>query len=459
VDVLIDLDRPDPRPDPGERLPRWSGPTPGQLRVLFVVVALLVAAFGVGASTAPRPVRFGGPVRIPGTGADEFLLGADLIAVNSSRDQRVYAYALDGRLLWATALPFPRATLAALTGDLVLFTSPMWPGRTAALDQRTGAPRWAVDGLVVSELEDTVVVGRGSPTSDRFDEEIVAVDAATGRERWRSATGVTRADSGLVVFGPQHRVTGHIRLGADGGGELLDFRTGQRRPLRGVPVPLLGPSPVTMTVPDGAVAILRYQGALSVGDLTVIFPYPPDPGGPAPTGTGDGRAAAYGPDSPDPLWTADAKGGTSVLPCGPWLCFTDADTTRVLDPSTGAERRRVGWPHVISGSAERFLGYDYAGMVTTTQIAVFDARSGRRLASYDGWVLVSVRYGEWVPMLRRGSGLSWHLATLSLDTGIAYPLGTIDAAGERACQSTATHVGCTIRSGEVMLWRHNRGLS
>ena len=57
-------------------------------------------------------------------------------------------------------------------------------------------------------------------------------------------------------------------------------------------------------------------------------------------------------------------------------------------------------------------------------------------------------------MLRRGSGLRWHLATLSLDTGVAYPLGTIDAVGERACQSTATHVGCTVRSGEFMVWRH-----
>jgi hypothetical protein len=375
--------------------------------------------------------------------------------VNSGRDQRVYAYSLDGRLLWATSLPFPRASLAALTDDLVLFTSPMWPGQTAALDQRTGAARWTVDGLIVSEFGDTVVVGRGSSMSDGFDEEVVAVDAATGRELWRSETGVTRADAGLVVYGAEYRFTGRIRLDADSG-ELLDFRTGRWRSLRGVPASPAGRGPVNTAMPDGGVAILRYQGAMSVGDLTVIYPYPPDPGGPVPTGPDDGaRVAAYGPDSPDPLWTADARGGTSVIACGPWLCLTEAGTTRVLDPTTGAERGRVGWPPVASGSAERFLGYDYVGMVATAEIAVFDARSGRRLASYAGWALVSTRYAEWVPMLRRGSGLSWHLATLSLDTGIAYPLATIDAAGERACQSTATHVGCTIRSGEVMLWHHN----
>ena len=455
TDALIDLDRPDPRPHPDEHLPRWSGPTRGQLRVFFVVVLLLAAAFGVGASVAPRPERFGGPVRIPGTGADEFLLGADRIVVNSSRDQRVYAYGLDGRLLWAGALPFPRAALSAVTAEVVLFTSPMSPGQTAALDAGTGAARWVVDGLLMSALEDVVVVGLSSPLSNNFDDEVVAVDLATGKERWRYTAGVKKPDRRVPVIGSFYRLVGSIRIGADGAGELLDFRTGRRRPLNGIPTPPVSSGPTSVPPPDDTVVLLEWnQGAQFIADRIVVFPYPPSLGDSAPAGVDRGRTVVYGPDSADPRWTADTGDGTIALGCGPWLCLTDADTTRVLDPATGAERRRVGWPHVMSGSAERFLGNDYAGMAATSEVAVFDARSTRKLASYPGWLLVNIRYADWVPMLRPGTGLRWYLATLSMKTGAAYPLGSFEAAGERACQSTATHVGCTIRSGEVMLWRH-----
>jgi hypothetical protein len=41
-----------------------------------------------------------------------------------------------------------------------------------------------------------------------------------------------------------------------------------------------------------------------------------------------------------------------------------------------------------------------------------------------------------------------------MESGTAYPLGTFNAAGEHACQSTATHVACSVRSGEIMIWRH-----
>jgi len=84
TEILIDLDRPDPRPPEDRERRRWSGPTPFQLRVLLVVAALLVTAFGVGASAAPRPPRFGGPVRIPGTGADEFLLAGSEVRISFS---------------------------------------------------------------------------------------------------------------------------------------------------------------------------------------------------------------------------------------------------------------------------------------------------------------------------------------------------------------------------------------
>jgi hypothetical protein len=395
-------------------------------------------------------------VRVPATGADEFLLGADFVAVNSGRDQRVYGYGLDGSLRWAAALPIPRASLVAITGDVVLLTTPMWPGQTAALDRRSGAPLWTVEGLVQAMLGDTVVVGVGPAGPDGDGAELVAVDARSGRERWRATTGPTSPRRTLVVYDQDYFPTGRISVERGGTGEVLDFRTGRRRPLHGVPDPPSAPDRVQVDTTDRYVVITRSQAAMSIGDTLIIFPLAPPPGQPLLADIGYGPVIGYGPDSPAPRWTLPESGGSPAGGCGPWICVVETDTTRVVDPATGAVLRSVGWPHVISGTAERFIGYDDAGTGDTTEIAVSDARSGRILARYGGWRLLNRRAADWVAMVRRRIGLTWQIATLSLDSGVAYPLGTFEAAGERACQSTATHVACSIRSGDVLVWRLGR---
>jgi hypothetical protein len=457
ADILIDLDRPDPRPREERDRPRWSGPTPFQWRVLLVVAALLVTTFGLGAAVAPRPPRFGGPVRIPGTGADEFLLADDLIAVNSGRDQRIYAYGLDGSLKWAASMPVPRANLITMNSEVILLTSPMWPGQTAALDRATGALRWGVDGLFQAFTGDTVIVGVGPAGPDGAEQEIVAnvaIDASTGREKWRENAGLSAPRRTVIMYDQHYRATGRISVAADGTGEILDYRTGRKRSISGIPVPPAPPEPLQVNTRDGVVLVNRVQAALSAGDLLIVFPLSQLPGEPSAADGEYGEIATYGPDSAGPLWTIPAGGGWPAGTCGPWICVVEADATRVLDPATGEELRRIGWPHVISGSAERFLGYDDAGTADTTQVTVFDARSGRVLADYVGWLLLNREFADWIPMVRRSRGLSWDLATVNMATGIAYPLGTFDAAGERACQSTLTHTACTIRSGETMIWRH-----
>lgn len=458
TDVLIDLDVSGPPPDPDTRPRLWQGPSARQVRAVLVVAVLLTAMFGVGPALPPRPARFAGPVRIPGTGADELLLGSDLIVVNSSRDQRVLGYSLSGTLKWAVGLPFPRASLARLTDQVVLLTAPMWPGQTVGLDRATGAVRWTFDGLLMSVVDDTVVVTAGQPDPNGLtvpdgapEDRIVGLDANTGRERWRATTTGIDGQRGMPIADVDHGPVGWIRVGSDGAGERLDYRTGRWRPIDGLPEP---PGGRVAHGSDGAALYGTYQGALEVGELTVVVNFQPDLDGSGPADPDAGSAIAYGPHSPHPLWQVKVAATEPVTPCGPWVCVIDTDTTRVVDPATGADVRRIGWPRVIVGSAERFLGYDYAGSAATTQVAVFDARSGRVLGAYLGWLLVSARFMPWVPILHRGNGLRWELATLSLDTGVAYPLGTFDAAGERACQNTATHVACTIRSGETLIWRH-----
>jgi hypothetical protein len=423
------------------------------VRALLTVVVLLVTAFGVGAAAPARSARFAGSVRVPATGADEFLLGDDFVAVNSGRDQRVYGYGLDGSLRWAAGLPIPRASLVAITGGIVLLTTPMWPGQTAALDRRTGAPLWTVDGLVQAMLGDTVVVGSGPSGPDGDGAELIALDARTGGERWRTTAGPTIPRRTMAVYDQDYLVVGRVSVERDGTGEVLDFRTGRRRPLHEVPDPPSAPDRVQVDTTDRFVLITRSQAAMSVGDTLIIFPLAPPPNQSLSADIGYGPIIGYGPDSPAPRWALPGSGGSPAGGCGPWICVVETDTTRVVDPATGAVLRTVGWPHVISGTAERLLGYDDAGAGDTTEIAVSDAGSGRILATYRGWRLLNRRSADWVAMVRRRIGLTWQLAALNLHSGVAYPLGTFENAGVRACRSTATHVACGIRSGDVLVWR------
>jgi hypothetical protein len=444
ADVLIDLDRPDPHQvtDGG---PPWTRPTPRQLRVVLSIVVLLVAAFTVGAAGPARPARFAGPLRIPDTGSDEFLLAGDIVAMWSPRSQQLLGYGLDGSVRWAVPMPIPRADLAAVAGDTLLVVEPMWPGRTAAVDRVTGALRWNHAGMLQGVAGDTVVLGVGppNPLKDSDITELIGYDANTGDQRFAVDVAMTGEQRALDVFTAGYKLAGRGRVGPDGTGELLDLTSGRWRTLTGIPSL---PETATPQVPG------RYQVALRVDELTVIVTVTLQDEGSSEVARPT-EVIAYGPSSGSPMWTAKAA-GSLVAVCGSWLCLADADTTRVLDRATGVELRRVDWPHVVAGSDRRFLGYDTAGAVATTQVAVFDAETGRRIALYTGWDVVSVEYAEWLPLVRRSSGLTWELASLSLTTGTAYPLGTFESAGERACQTNGTHVACSVRSGEVLVWRH-----
>jgi hypothetical protein len=452
AEALIDLgDLGRDEPPPAERSRPWPrSPRPG-LRGVLAVAVLVLAAVVIGPGAVPLPPRFADPARIPGSGADEFFIAGDLVVVHSGNDRVLRAYGFDGTLRWATAVPVQRAGPSPVAGDVLLVVGPQWVGQVVALDLANGRPRWTVEGDLNTVADGIPVFGRGAVELENNVRvrDLTAVDPATGRELWHEVIPpLALGDRLMEVYGTGgSRVVGRARVRADGTGDLLDLHTGQWRTISGVPP--APPAPESPAQPGNAAG---YQIGIRTGDVTMVFAVGAEPAEGAANISEPGLLVAYGPRAAEPRWARNTATWAPALPCGPWVCLADGAQTQVLDPQTGDEVRRVGWPHVVAGSDRRFLGYTNAG--ASLEVAVFDAGTGRTVSSHVGWGLVSQLYSDWTPILRRDRGLNWRLAALSLETGIAYPLGTFEAAGERSCQSNRTHVACSVRSGEVLAWSH-----
>lgn len=456
ADGLIDLGdfgRADQRP-PAEPAPRpwlrpWR-PSRSRLRSAFAVTIVLLSALLVGPDALALPPRFAGPSRIPGSGADEFFLAGDLVIVHSGNDRALRAFGLDGTLRWATSVPLQRAGAAAVIDGALLVVGQNWPGQVGALDLTTGQPRWLVEGDLSAVSDGVVVLGRGPVELENNvrARDLTGVDPATGRELWHQVIPPLAAGERLLeVFGPANNgVVARARIRADGTGDVLDLRTGTWSTITGVP-----PSPPAPEGPIQPGTAAGYQLAIRVGDVTMVFAVGAEPAEGAANIALPGVLVAYGPGADQPRWVRPTGTWAPALRCGPWVCLADGAKSVVLDPATGAELRRVGWPHVLSGSDRRLLGYTDG---TDLDVAVFDAVTGRALSHHPGWNLVNQNFSEWTPIVRRDGRLNWRIAALSMETGVAYPLGAFEAAGERSCQSTATHVACSVRSGEIMVWRH-----
>ncbi|WP_203929457.1 outer membrane protein assembly factor BamB family protein [Virgisporangium ochraceum] len=454
AEALIDLgdlgrDEPPPAGPRPSWLRRWRQPSRSRAGTAFGAVVVVVAALLIGPEALPQPARFAGPARIPGSGADEFFIAGDVVVVQSGNDRVLRAYTFDGTLRWATATPVQRAGPSSAIDGVLPVAAPMWPGQVGGLDLATGRVRWTVDGNLNGVADGLFVIGRGTvePDPNVRMRDLIGIDPATGREVWHAMIPPPALGERLLeIYGAGNRVAARARVRADGTADLLDLRTGRWRTISAVP-----PAPPGPEAPAQPGTAAGFQVGLRVGDVTMVFAVGAEPAEGASYISLPGLLVAYGPDAAEPRWTRPTTTWAPALACGPWICLADGADTQVVDPQTGRDVRRVGWPHVLSGTDRRFLGHVNVG--TNLQVAVSDAATGKVLHRHLGWDLVSQRYADWTPILHRDGGLDWRLATLNMETGVAYPLGEFQAAGQRSCQSVATHVACSVRSGEILVWR------
>jgi outer membrane protein assembly factor BamB len=100
----------------------------------------------------------------------------------ASRDKHLYALdAKSGREIWRVAADDIMTATPALYGDSVLFAD--FAGKVRAVSARDGAPRWTYDARLAVAGDLTVAGGRVLVGSRSYD--LIALDAATGKELWK----------------------------------------------------------------------------------------------------------------------------------------------------------------------------------------------------------------------------------------------------------------------------------
>ena len=100
----------------------------------------------------------------------------------ASRDRNLYAIdTRSGRELWRVAAGDIMTATPALHGDLVIFAA--YDGKVQAVSARDGKPRWSYDATLAVPGDLVVAGDRVLVGSRSYD--LIALDAATGRQLWK----------------------------------------------------------------------------------------------------------------------------------------------------------------------------------------------------------------------------------------------------------------------------------
>ncbi|MEH0975140.1 PQQ-binding-like beta-propeller repeat protein [Micromonospora sp. CPCC 205546] len=428
--TLIDLGelRDEPgREAPPPRPPRAVG---RPLRVALAFAFLLATV----AAAAPVPVRaaYVVPARL---GAEVFLGDGRFYVVEPVEGEpqgtvEVRAYALPG---WAPADTAP--------------PTPLWRTRVVATGRF-----WQVEtgpGTVLFSM-----------AGERDNGQTVALDAGTGRERWRQP-GHPWFDPGGILL---------LHSSGEQGGFVRSVDPASGRALWSVPTTGEG---ATYAVRDGAVeriVLTPAKGRVEVRDprsgavvhaadlrlgelpgnwhtvvahdlLLVVRP-------------AVGMVTAYGMDGLRRRWEARLPQLDHVDECGELLCGSQGiDRLNAFDPATGALRWTGDrWFGVLSARGGRLLAIMPGG--GGERLGVLDAATGREVADLGVWQPMPWYADDRLITVRpavAGGGLV--VAELDVAGGRVRVLDVLrDASGD--CRSHADAVTCRLRTGEFGVWRY-----
>ncbi|WP_433348539.1 PQQ-binding-like beta-propeller repeat protein [Micromonospora sp. CA-111912] len=363
--TVIDLGelRGDVEPDPPPRPPRAVGrPLRAALAGAVALLTLATSAPVARTASAVVPGGLGREVRV--VGGRLYVVDPETPGAGGTRGVTVYATpaAAGGALrpLWRTSVPGgERQFQVQEHGGLVLITGGGGQdGRvveTVALDAATGRERWRLPGLPAPTVGDgLLLVGGGDETTD----PLRVVDLSSGQPRWsapvdrgRTAYHYRGAEIDEIVLIPE---SGRIEVRDAGSGAVL--RAGDPRP---------GGSP-------------EDQSAGFAGDLLLMTAHDRVSNG--------SRVTAYGLDALDRRWELDLSPAAYLTECGDLLCVGSPEAgLSALDPATRRPRWvNPRWQWLVAVRGDRLL-VAADDRLAAVEFAVLDAATGRTIAELGRW--------------------------------------------------------------------------
>ncbi|MGC4805546.1 PQQ-binding-like beta-propeller repeat protein [Micromonospora sp. DT233] len=437
---VIDLGelRDDVEPDPPARPPRSVG------RPLRVALAGALALLALAGSVPAAPTL---SALVPwGVGGDFVVLGGRVYVAapenlggGGTREMTAYAPPTraggDLRPLWRAALPFGAGEIQGQEhGGLVLFTGDHSNGgpETVAVEAASGRQRWRLSGSATRTAGGGLLLfgfSRGEGGQQPI--PLRVVDLASGRLRWSAPLGPDR--TALHYRGVE--IDRVALVGGSGRIEVRDAGSGE----------------VLATREPSAGGLREYQGVQIVADLLLVITGDP---------SGRRRVTAYGLGGLDRRWELDLAPSQELSYCADLLCAGSPEAgLSMLDPATGRPGSaipRLQW--VVTSRGGRLLvvvGTDQgeADAPAGMPFAVLDAATGRTVAELGRWDLAD----DWDPdgpllgtRRTREGGLL--VAELDPVRAVTRHLGVLhDTAGD--CHSDGWDLVCRRPSGAYGWWR------
>jgi outer membrane protein assembly factor BamB len=431
--IVIDLGLERGEPDTYTRPTRattagWFGP--------FVLILAVLATMT--AAGAPPPAPLTALISMPVGPADSYTVtsAGKLVAQTLGT---LTSYDLgSGKQDWQVGMESPTYRLRAIDG-LVLIRP--WsivagdPG-TAAVDVRTGAPRWTHDGSVMTITgSDTLLavtdVRSLSSSGRRIQGPVDSIDPATGKTLWRVDVPSTAVLTG--VPGPAGAGPRMLLIRDDRTMELHDLTTGRKLAAVGVPPADYDPDNPTVS---GGLILLRHS----------------TPGGTA-------LITAYDPVTLAQQWERPAGGIFDVEPCAPLACLAGPDGVAGVDPGTGAiVWYRPTWRGVeMRGN----LLVAYASPSGSGDpVGLADPATGRVVTDLHGWrpMTATVNPGsENEVLVSRTVDNGARSMVAIARPGDAQPQVISDLPpGTGDCQSVPGRLICRSTSGQLIVWAYRQ---